>query len=373
MKWNGGRLQNLDLLRGVAAVAVVAGHLRAFLFVDFSQTSAPTVLDRLFYLSTGLGHQAVVVFFVLSGYLVGGSVLSAHLSGCYSWKAYAIRRLSRLWVVLLPTLFLTLLLDSIGSRWAPDPYSGSLGKLYSSGPTPSEPADLRPSTFAGNAIFLQTIRVGCYGTNGPLWSLAYEFWYYLLFPLLAGTFLRPSASGRLIHGALLLLIVWWLPTPVIAGAGIWLLGVVAYWAGRSDRIARVCAHPLLFGAAGVTAIGAVVASKSTTQFGSDAVIGMSFAWLLIGLAGRPPSTGWLRRVGTGLSEVSYTLYAVHFPILALLFFVWLGPQQFQPGLYAYLSFACLLVGTLAVAWALWCCFERNTDRVRRGVEARFGT
>jgi hypothetical protein len=34
-----------------------------------------------------------------------------------------------------------------------------------------------------NAFFLQTIAGPTFGSNGPLWSLAYEWWYYVLFPL----------------------------------------------------------------------------------------------------------------------------------------------------------------------------------------------
>ena len=85
--------------------------------VDYGQIKTPTNLDRLFYFATGLGHQAVVVFFVLSGYLVGGSVLTAYQSGRWSWAAYALRRLTRLWVVLLPALIITLAVDGLGHTW----------------------------------------------------------------------------------------------------------------------------------------------------------------------------------------------------------------------------------------------------------------
>ena len=47
------------------------------------------------------------------------------------------------------------------------------------------PLHLDAATFWGNLVFLQTILVPTYGTNALLWSLANEFWYYMLFPLLA--------------------------------------------------------------------------------------------------------------------------------------------------------------------------------------------
>src|ERR1035438_1552489 len=128
------RLANLDLLRGLAALLVCAGHLRAFLFVHFGEVKSPGAFDRLFYLGTGLSHQAVVIFFVLSGYLVGGSVFSAYQAGRWSWPNYALRRMSRLWVVLLPALVLTLALDSLGRCLGTAGYAGTFRSFYNSGP-----------------------------------------------------------------------------------------------------------------------------------------------------------------------------------------------------------------------------------------------
>ena len=130
------RLANLDLLRGLAALLVCAGHLRAFLMVDFGQIKPPTIFDRIFYPTTGLGHQAVVVSFVLSGYLVGGSVLTAYQSDRWSWTNYTLRRMSRLWMVLLPALVLTLVWDTFGRHWFPSGYDGKFQALYNSSRPP---------------------------------------------------------------------------------------------------------------------------------------------------------------------------------------------------------------------------------------------
>jgi peptidoglycan/LPS O-acetylase OafA/YrhL len=50
------------------------------------------------------------------------------------------------------------------------------------------------TTFVGNLAFLQTIAVPIFGTNGPMWSLANEFWYYLIFPLAASLTLLLTAG-----------------------------------------------------------------------------------------------------------------------------------------------------------------------------------
>ncbi len=118
------RLVHLDGLRGLAAFLVCAEHLRAFLYIQFTQIKSPGVVDRLFYFVTGLGHKAVMVFFVMSGFLVGGSVISAHQKGSWSWSSYALRRMTRLWLVLIPALLLTLCWETLGRQISPAGYQG---------------------------------------------------------------------------------------------------------------------------------------------------------------------------------------------------------------------------------------------------------
>ena len=173
-----------NAVRGIAAVEVCASHLRSFLLVNFAAVAQPTALDRVFYFATGLGHEAVVIFFVMSGWLVGGSVWRQQREGRFSWRDYGTARLTRLWLVLIPALLWTEAVDHIGfSISGGFGYDGSRFAMSSSGPGGAAPLDLSMTTFAGNALFLQTILVPVLGTNGPLWSLAYEFWYYAVFPL----------------------------------------------------------------------------------------------------------------------------------------------------------------------------------------------
>lgn len=57
----------LDFLRGTSSLLVVVGHFRYLIFAK-----APGILPSSVLFLTGLARQAVVVFFVLSGYLIGG-------------------------------------------------------------------------------------------------------------------------------------------------------------------------------------------------------------------------------------------------------------------------------------------------------------
>ena len=163
------RLDHIDMLRGLACALVLCGHLRAFVFVSYSSLPDPEIGAQIFYFLTGLGHQAVVIFFVLSGFLVGGKALDAMLAQRWSWRRYVLRRATRLLIVVVPALVLTFVLDRIGLALTDGAgYDGSLYWMYVSGPAPSEPLDHTLVTFLGNIAFLQMIAVPVFGTNGPM-------------------------------------------------------------------------------------------------------------------------------------------------------------------------------------------------------------
>ena len=358
-------------MRGMAALMVCAGHLRGFLMVDYGGTKLHGLGERIFYFSTGLGHQAVMIFFVLSGYFVGGSVAGAYLTGKWSWLQYAIRRLSRLWIVLLPALILTLVWDMVGRHLAPGGYNGAFRELYCSGPSAHAPADLRPITFLGNALFLQTILVLPFGTNGPLWSLANEFWYYLLFPLFWGVFKRGRPLPRIISALLAITIIIWLPHGILWGGVIWLFGFGAYLAGQCTFLRRICGHPLGLALTGVLAIASLVASKTSSPLGSNLAIGGAFALFVAGLAIHNSAPHGYANLAAGMGEISYSLYLAHFPFLALIFFTLFKGEQFQPELAGFARYFGILLITLVYVMVVWWCFERNTDRIRKRLETIF--
>jgi len=169
----------LDMVRGVSALAVLAAHIRAFVFRDLGELQAAGLGIKAFYFITGVHHQAVMVFFVLSGYFVGGAVLKSLGEGRFSWARYALARLSRLWVALIPALVLTALCDFVVRQVSPEADAGRWHHIWMSGPDVQHRTASDMITFAGNIGFLQTIEVPVFGSNGPLWSLANEFWYYV--------------------------------------------------------------------------------------------------------------------------------------------------------------------------------------------------
>src|ERR1700675_494071 len=216
---------SLDLIRAVAAFAVMFGHLRTFFFVDFQHLSHKSWPLEALYFFAGFGHQAVIVFFVLSGFLISSTVIRSHVLGKWSWRDYAINRATRLYVVLVPGLLLGFFWDRLGS-WlfaAQGIYAHSLRDLGPAVPL----KNLTLGTLLGNLLFLQTIICDTFGSNGPLWSLANEFWYYVLFPvaLCAGL----AWAGYRIRAAiplscLAVLIGLFFGRGILIGFSIWLAG-----------------------------------------------------------------------------------------------------------------------------------------------------
>jgi peptidoglycan/LPS O-acetylase OafA/YrhL len=102
--------------------------------------------------------------------------------------------------------------------------------------------------------------------------------------------------------------------------------------------------------------------------GADLLIGIGCAALVAGLATRGSASYFYGRLSAGASEISYTLYLVHFPVLAFLFFGFFKGSQMTPGPTSGSWFGIALGGVILYSLAIWCLFESNTDRVRKVME-----
>jgi peptidoglycan/LPS O-acetylase OafA/YrhL len=359
------RLDNLDLLRGLAAFLVLAGHLRAYIFQGFTELMQPSLLTKAFYFITGFGHQAVMIFFALSGFLVGGNALDDIVNQRFSWSRYLLRRLTRLWIVIIPALLLTFLLDNIGLMMTHGTgYDGRYYAIYSSGPRGSPGVDHSLVTFLGNLTFLQTVYVPTYGSNGPMWSLANEFWYYVVFPLTVWVGIaRQAVQVRIAGLFLLLLLIMVIPMWLLSGGIIWAAGAAAAWYTRRPGFEGVLAHYTMRIGAVTLFFAALALSKLKTGAIGDLELGVAVALTLPVLANLPSPGGIYSALTRGSSEISYTLYLTHFPLITLIILADLAPERLQPSASSALLYVALI--STAITWAglIWWCFERNTDRV----------
>src|SRR6476646_6319001 len=91
----------MDAARWTAALAVVLSHINARLVPLLRDIEHPTHLEKAWGFIAGCSHHAVVVFFVLSGFLVGGKVIRELRSRerPFSPKHYFLDRFTRIYLV----------------------------------------------------------------------------------------------------------------------------------------------------------------------------------------------------------------------------------------------------------------------------------
>lgn len=311
---------HLDLVRGLAALAVMLGHLRNLFFADFSEISIRrNALTEFLYFVTGFGHEAVMVFFVLSGFLVGGTVLRGRLGGRWRWSLYATNRLTRLLVVLLPALLFGAIWDHSGIRVFGT--HGVYGGLVQNHVVEfAVKPRLSGLAMLGNALFLQRILVPTFGTNSALWSLSYEFWYYALFPLIVLAFPAGKIGWRTIwYATCAVTVVLCIGKSISLYFLIWLLGgainVAPIPSGRKARTLIALATAALLSVLAVCRL-----RPSFAGFPSDFAVGAASAGLIYALLCSRTSSaqGFYSRFAGRLAGFSYTLYVVHLPALVFM-------------------------------------------------------
>ncbi len=197
----------LDCCRFLAAVLVVASHFPSHGLIG----AAP---DHWWF---NLGRESVVVFFVLSGFVIAYTTERKNTG----LRDYCIARCTRIYSVVLPLLLLGVGAAAfllLTGQAAPQQFY-QFGKpwLYL-------PLHL---LFMGELWALNEVPP----LLAPYWSLGYEVWYYVLFG--AAFYLR--GMRRVVAVSSLLLLVGpklWLLLPV------WLAGVAAYHWQKTHTIAR---------------------------------------------------------------------------------------------------------------------------------------
>jgi peptidoglycan/LPS O-acetylase OafA/YrhL len=200
---NNKKLEKLEAIRGFCALYVMLFHL-------LPQKILILGLNVGFIFR--FGSEAVIMFFILSGFVIK---YSWEKSKDKSFKNYFLKRFIRIYI---PLLFIFLL--------------GYVITSYSKGTL----ADPEWKTFLGNIFMLQDIISlkpnvisATYMGNGVLWSLSYEWWFYMLFFLLSKK-IKPSKLNIWVNiltiiAALSYLIYPFIINRVIMYFAIWWIGV----------------------------------------------------------------------------------------------------------------------------------------------------
>lgn len=187
----------LDLVRFLAAAVVFISHARHDRFTG--EWLKPF---------GGYGTDAVMAFFVLSGLVIAYVADTREKS----FSDFALSRLARLYSVVAPALLLTAVLDFAGSHIDPGVYDG----WWFASDSPVQ--RLFINLFFVNELWFASIRPL---TNGPFWSIGYEFWYYVIFAVAV-------YAPRNVRRWLLPPILFFVGPKILLLFPVWLLGVAVY-------------------------------------------------------------------------------------------------------------------------------------------------
>lgn len=341
----------LDFMRFTAAFAVLLGHMDqdglAMAWLPLSRFS----------------HEAVIIFFVLSGFIIYYSTTSR----ASSWQQYAVARLSRIYSVALPSVLVCVVLAlGLASQG-----SVELSKLSNY----QEPtvADVAASLLFLNESWLLGTNVPL---NHPYWTLCYEVWFYVLF----GVFFFTTGRYR-----------WWCVGGVALVAGpailvllpVWLMGAWMAARGRFEQNwAPVWTWTVFLLPLGLIALinvlGLDVLIQSTLykfvpgfwrldgsqRFVTDYLIGAALCLHIAAFSSLPAvvQAFFERHQGklASLAGFSFTLYLFHRPMTQLL-----GAWYPQPA-GAIWQTAGIALGLLLACWGISFVTEKQLPRWRRG-------
>ncbi len=368
----GRRVPELDAVRGVAILMVLVWH-----YVAMQLPDTPGTAVNMFRQALGMCWSGVDLFFVLSGFLIGG-ILIQHREAPNYFKAFYLRRACRIFPIYYAWLVLYWVLVQFGlPRLAPNTFAEG---------TP----------FWSYLLYCQNIlqsRPGIEGSPflGATWSLAVEEQFYLLFPLFVRWVSPSRLPGYLILVALSatairLFFFYFMPKPGVAGYFLlpcrWdalCLGALGAWCVRVPSIVQWIRRNqwFLLGLLGICVliIGVLRASKQSAFIYAGAHL-IGFLTLAVGylafiLLALFNEQNWVRAITSShllqrLGMVSYGLYLFHQPVSWLFHdLLWAQPPRITT-IGTLMTTGAALVVSLALAVVSWKFFESKFVAWGRG-------
>ena len=305
----------LDIVRFFAAIAVFLTHI----------ASPPFTKGLIWWPLGSLGSEAVIVFFVLSGYVIAYVTSTREKTA----RQYFTARVARLYSVVLVGLVLTFVLDFAGSSFNPEFYN-RLEFSFDS--------DLWIA-YLSSVLFLNEYQVFQFdgiapGTNVPFWSLSFEATFYVI----AGLVLF---FPRLVWIPVTVVILALAGKTIIALFPGWLLGALLYYLKFNVSVPRVVSVVLC-----LASLLLIMASPfwgkhmPSDNFGyffpwgvgpfnrdlmNDYLVAILFAVHLIFardiLTGNRNVSSVLESLSRWAGSLTFPMYVLHYPAISFLFAV----------------------------------------------------
>jgi len=295
------KLTHLESLRGFASIYVAIGHW------ILSNKNAPASLSALFR----FGQEAVIIFFILSGFVI---FLSYAKSKDHSLRTYFIRRARRIYFPFICAIVISIVVVS---------HIFPIKQL------------------AGNILMLQDFSTGKPGVdvapflgNAPLWSLSYEWTFYLLFPFLFPILQNNKDRVHYIGIFSLINLIIYILFPnhiflVLSYFFIWWSGLELgeYFLGSQNKAHAqklVLYYALILITLGVTCLISYGDNKHISLGVYPYLILRHFAFAFVCVALTIFATKFTKQlVGifkpfAKIAPISYGIYVIHYPILVQL-------------------------------------------------------
>lgn len=237
----------LDFIRFSAAMLVFFSHV-------------PSFAGGWLWQLAGFGHQAVVVFFVLSGFVISYVVYDKKESS----TEFTVNRMSRIYSVACPALILTLILY----------YMGVFINAHSFNTLNLKLLDPIWTIFAALTFTNQSWIPTTIFSNLPYWSLGYEVLYYVFF----GVLVYCSGVRRIV---LLLVLLMIMGPSIILYLPIWFAGVYCFKSLHKFEVglnASIFTYMLSLIGIGLLCIGSI---KNSIDAAVKPLIGDRFYSLLL--------------------------------------------------------------------------------------------
>ncbi|HFK1546300.1 acyltransferase [Bacillus albus] len=185
------RYEELDSIRGISSLVVMIGHhLMIFsVFQNYSyEDNKPFVMyllketpARLIFSS---GNESVIIFFVLSGFVLYRSIQNNY----DSYGSFLLKRICRIYIPYIVAILIAILCQTTMSEYG----ISHLSEWFNRSWTIESSLSL---------IVQHILLVGKYNTdayNGVIWSLVHEMRISMIFPLVLMVCLRKTLRGSLL-------------------------------------------------------------------------------------------------------------------------------------------------------------------------------